>query len=468
MQVHAIVEFEEGALNVVVGGRDGKQLRVLRSVRVPLVDTGREALSVALRGIGSDLLHGATGVHVVLGDRRALHFASTLPPLGSTAAMQYVVREAARLGGLPAGADLLINSRLLRRLRDGKLVVGSAVLPRAAWTPLAQALEESGLPVLGLYTMESCLARAAGNGAAASAIVETNAGRARFVACDGDCPVQVRRFLVGGGEGNGHAMATQLAMELPRTFEWLRETGHAVPKTLVLGLRVAIDDDGLSMLQNDELPQVVRARSQLVVDEGQVPPGLAASELLTRLLTGRETPSLLEPPRLLLPIGKGRKLALLTMVAAGLCASVFAVDVGMELWQLRQQVQGLAEQQAVLEADVVPDPGPVPMAEGPLDARLQAVLTRRRPISLLLADISGIAQPELHVEDLRFGSNDRLLVAGVVQGKSRQQALAAIAAFGKRLDEIPYLRTGGDEEIVEVPRLPNSYRFRLGMTWRNP
>ena len=64
--------------------------------------------------------------------------------------------------------------------------------------------------------------------------------------------------------------------------------------------------------------------------------------------------------------------------------------------------------------------------------------------------------------------DDRLLVAGVVQGASRQQALAAIAAFSKRLDELPYLRIGGDEEIAEVPRLPNSFRFRLGMTWRNP
>lgn len=468
MQVHAIVEIEEGTLHVVVGGRDGRQLRVLRSTRLPLPDLNRDALATALRGLGGDLLHGASGVHVVLGDRRAQHFVTTLPRLGSAAAMQFVVREAARLSGQSVGAELLVKARFLRRRRDGKLVVGATSLPRAAWAQLAEAFEASGLPVLGLHTMEECLARAALGRDDAVAVVETNTGRARFVLCDGDCPTQVRRFLVGAGEGNGHAMATQLAMELPRTFEWLRETGQAVPRTLVLGHRVGVDDESMVMLQNEDLAQVLRAPVRLVVDEGQVPPGLAASELLAALANGAPVTSLLGLQRLALPFGSGRLLGLLATAAAGIAASVFAVRQGMELWQLRQQVRGLAEQQAVLDADVEPEPGAAPMGEVPTDARLQAVLVRRRPISLLLADISAIAEPELSVEDLRFGGNDRLLVAGVVQGKSRQQALAAIAAFSKRLDAIPYLATGGDEEIVEVPRLPNSFRFRLGMTWRNP
>jgi hypothetical protein len=446
MQNHAIVEIEEGALNVTVGGRDGKHVRVQRAVRMPLSELNRDALTVALRGIGSELLQGATGVHVVLGDRRAQHFASTLPPMGAAAAVQFVLREAARISNADSGAEVLVATRLLRRQAGGKLVLGSTVLPRAAWEPLAAAFEASGLKVLGLHSMETCLALGAvghGHKAESVAVVEVNAGRARFVLCDGDCPVQVRRFLIGGGgsggEGLGAAVTTQLAMELPRTFEWLRETGQPVPATLVLGLRAGDDESAPEMLQSDELKQVLRAKSPVVVGEGQASPGLATATLLVRLASGKPLPSLLEPPRVVLPLGFTRLATLFTSVAAGLaCTASAIVDT----------TGGMALQSEAL-------------------SWLQKAMSMRRPISRLLADVSDCASADLHIEDLKFASTERLLVIGVVKGASRQQALAAIAAFAKRLNEIPYVQTGGDEEIGEVPRLPNCFRFRLGMNWRN-
>lgn len=476
MQTHAIVEIEEGALNVTVGGRDGKHVRVQRAVRLPLSELNRDTLTVALRGVSSELLQGATGVHVVLGDRRAQHFASTLPPMGAAAAVQFVLREAARVGNANSGAEVLVATRLLRRQAGGKLVLGSTVLPRAAWEPLAAAFEASGLAVLGLYSMETCLALGAVGHVQNSesvAVVEVNAGRARFVLCDGDCPVQVRRFLIGGGGGGGDslgaAVTTQLAMELPRTFEWLRETGQPVPATLVLGLRAGDDESAPEMLQSDELKQVLRAKSPVVVAAGQASPGLATATLLARLASGKALPSLLEPPRLVLPLGFVRLATLFTGVAAGLACTASAIVDTTAGMALRSEVQGIAAERAELEtADVQPSLPAAPVGEIADVSWLQKAMSMRRPVSRLLADVSDCASADLHVEDLKFASTERLLVVGVVKGASRQQALASIAAFAKRLNDIPYVQTGGDEEIGELPRLPNCFRFRLGMNWRNP
>ena len=469
MQTHAIIEIEEGSLNVVVGGRDGKVVRVHRSVRLPLAELGKDALATALRGIGSDVLLGATGVHVVLGDRRAQHFSSTLPAMKAAAAVQFVVREALRVTNLPAAADVLLATRLLRRLPGGKLLLGSTALPRTAWEPLAQAFAAANLEVLGLHSMETCLALGAtAGGAGTVAVVEVNSGRARFVLCDGESPAQVRRFLIGGGgEGNGAALTTQLAMELPRTFEWLRETAQPVPATLVLGLRVGVDDGAAEMLLSEDLKRVVRAVSPVTVAATQAAPGLATSMLLARLAAGQPLPSLLQPPRIELPMGSGRILSLLATAAAGIACTMSAVVDGTELLRLRDEVQATVAEREALAATIVAAPAAADPAPAG-DEHLQAALAMRRPISRLLADVSNCAAAELHLEDLKFASTERVLVSGVVQGANRQQALAAISAFAKRLGEIPYVQTGGDEEITEVPRLANCFRFRLGMTWRNP
>ena len=81
MKTHAIVELEEGSLAVTVASRDGGATKVVRSVRLPLPDLGREGLANALRGLGSDVLQGAAGVHVVFGERRIQHFLSTVPKM---------------------------------------------------------------------------------------------------------------------------------------------------------------------------------------------------------------------------------------------------------------------------------------------------------------------------------------------------------------------------------------------------
>jgi hypothetical protein len=144
-----------------------------------------------------------------------------------------------------------------------------------------------------------------------------------------------------------------------------------------------------------------------------------------------------------------------------------AVTEGLAAWTLREELAGVAVERDTLAAQLVPA-SVVPVAAPEVDERLQAALVMRRPISRLLADVSNGAGSDLHIEDCRFASTERIVVSGVVQGESRQQALAAIATFARHLQDIPYVKIGGDEEIAEVPRLKNCFRFKLGMTWRNP
>ena len=50
MKMHAIIEIEEGSMNVLVGGAgDGGRATVARSARLPLPDLGRETVENALR-----------------------------------------------------------------------------------------------------------------------------------------------------------------------------------------------------------------------------------------------------------------------------------------------------------------------------------------------------------------------------------------------------------------------------------
>ena len=188
-----------------------------------------------------------------------------------------------------------------------------------------------------------------------------------------------------------------------------------------------------------------------------------------RLAGGKPLPSLLEPPRVVLPLGFTRLATLFTSVAAGLACTASAIVDTTAGMALRSEVQGVAAERAELETvEVQPTLPAVPVGEIADVSWLQRAMSMRRPVSRLLADVSDCASADLHVEDLKFASTERLLVVGVVKGASRQQALASIAAFAKRLNDIPYVQTGGDEEIGEVPRLPNCFRFRLGMNWRNP
>ena len=77
------------------------------------------------------------------------------------------------------------------------------------------------------------------------------------------------------------------------------------------------------------------------------------------------------------------------------------------------------------------------------------------------------AEAGLTLDRLDFASAEKVVVSGVVTGPTRQQALATLATFGKRLRELPYLVADGGDEVGEVTGQRNLYRFKLTLAWRN-
>lgn len=467
MQSHAIIELEEGALNVVVGTQDGPAIRVTKSQRLGAPDLGRDALTKVLRTIGSGVLDGVAGVHVVLGDRRIQHFLSTVPRMAAGDVVAFVVREALRLTGQQAAADTLVATRLVGTRPGNRLVLGTTAVARSVVEPVRQACEAAGLRVLGLYSMEACMALAAKGSDGSVALLECNAGRARFVLCDAGCPVQVRRFLVGDGEGNPEALAAQLAMELPRTLEWLRETGHGMPATLVLGSRVELDEASLDGLRVEPLRTIATGRSPVAPDPDLPAPSLGVGMLLERLCRGDRLPSLLDAPHVVLPRSPAHRIGLAAALLAGFACSWRAVVDGTRWLAVGDEVAAartVGEQLAmeVGRSSAEPEAGPDLAA-----TRLHDALVMRRPTSRLVAQVSNAAEDGLFLEKLDFASTEPVIVTGWVGGRSRQQALATLAVFSRRLRDLPYLEGAGQDEIAEVPGQRNRYRFRLGFAWRN-
>lgn len=470
MQTHAIVEVEEGTLNVVVGVRDGATTRVVQSERLSLPDLDRERVAAALRSVGEGALEDAAGVHVVLGDRRMQHFVSTLPLMAVRDALGFVTREALRVTNAPSAADLMLTTRLLYRLPGGRVQLATTALPRSVYEPIAAAFAETGLPILGLYSLENCLAHATlASFREPVAVLECNGGRARFVLCQNQVPLQVRRFLVGGGDVNPAALTTQLVMELPRTLDWLRETAQPLPRWLLLGARVPVDEESFDMLIGDDLQQVSRAVLPVEIDHGMPSPSLGAATLLGLLARGDALPSLLAPPRLRLPWGARWLTAVLGAAAAGfVCAGMAVVD-GAAWLATKSERERLERDRTALEASIAGAGDGTAAAAGPGvgGQQLDQALSMRRPISRLIAEVSNGAGAGVELDELRFASTDRVVVAGTAAGANRREALAALARFTERLRALPYVAADGQEEIAEVAGQWNRLRFRLGMAWRS-
>lgn len=469
MKTLAIVELEEGGLVATVASVAGSEPRIERVARLPLADLTRESLTKALRAPAAECLRGHEGVHVVLGERRMMHFLMRLPRMKAEDLLGVVVREALRLTGMPTQAEVLVAPQLLPVSAGPRLGVAVTALSRNLWEPLQEAFRAAELPILGLYSAESCLAAAAPSEAGSvSAVLESNAGRARFVLCESGHPVQVRRFLLGS-DTSGEALVAQLAMELPRTLDWLRETGHAMPQTLVLGRRLGVDAAAAGMLQGDGLAIVDGTSPRLVDPEGQVV-SLGVTELLGRLLRGAVPGSLLAEPRLELPWPRSRFVAVAAAAAVGFLGTAAAV-VDFELLQASRSANERTEQAMRDAQDRLATAERAAVARDTTDPEqrhIDGILARRRPTSRLLAELCNAASDDVHLDELRFASNEAVVLTGAVDGRSRQEALAALARFGRGLRAVPFLDSTRQEEVGEGAAGANRFRFKITMQWRRP
>lgn len=466
--LYAIVELEEGSLTVSLGKKEGGQPVVLQCRRFTLPDLGRDQLVAVLRSGVSDLLEGVEGVHVVLGERRMQHFLTPVPKLPARALSDFVAREALRISGMASLDEVLFGARIVRRLPGQRHVIGGAVLPRNVWEPIAAAFATVGIEVAALHSMEECLALAAPGGAAsAAAVLECNTSRARFVLSDGRAVAQVRRFMIANGdESDVSALVAQLCIELPRTVDWLRELGYQTPEQLVLGIRVDLDANSQEMIRGDFL-SVEQAQVGVRMPTIGAMPGLATATLLRELCSGVRRASLLERTEIRLPWRP--------LQAAGIAAAVLAGGactwLGVEQLrrghaasvELAQAESDLGRATTELQRLRIRSGG---ASAGDGSAELQRALGLRRPVSRLCAEVSNCATGLVHLEVLQFASKDQVVVSGVVEGRSRKEALAALAEFAKSVGTLPFLVRSAQEDVVEVVGQPNRFRFKLGMAWR--
>lgn len=417
MKRQAIIEIEEGALTLTLGASEGRSISILQCDRFSLAEATRENVTNVLRTLGSDPFQGAEGVHVVIGDRRAHHFITTVPKMSTNEVIQFVIREGLRVTGIASRDELLISPRLLRKLPGGRVAVAASALPTAVWAPLRASFKTCGIDIRSVHTMESCLAMAVPQGECEGAVLECSSGRARFVLCDSGAPVQVRRFILGGGtDGGSEALLMQLAMELPRTFDWLRETGHAEPKTLVLGNRLAFQEGSteIDMLRGD-LEAISRPSVDYTVAEDVEQPGLATLMLLHKLAASDVPRSLLAEPSIIVPWSAGKIVTLAATLAIGTATSWFTVSHGRQFLriddavsQTESRVLEMQQRLAAAQAAAMPIGE---TAEAGAD-RLDLALSMRRPISRLAAEVSNCANDEVHIEQLQFASTDKVTVTG--------------------------------------------------------
>lgn len=472
MKMHAIIEIEEGSLNIVVGGREGGHTKVVRSLRVPLSDLTAATIETALRSVSGDVLQGATGVHVVIGDRRSQHFLSTLPKMPPRDAIAYVTREALRLGNLQSAEDILVSTRLVRVLPGNKMQLGSTAVPRSIWRPIEEALTNHGLQILGLHTIESCLAMTTDpDFSEPVAVLDCNGSRARYVVSVDQTPVQVRRFMIGGGAGgevNEASMMTQLAMELPRTIDWLRETGQALPRRTAVGTRVGISQASLEMLVGEETGELGFADCKVQWAAELIAPGLGVAGLLERLASGRKMQSLLDVPKLSLPMGSRHLVSMAAAVCVTVLAGYSAVVDGtawLETCDQAGQVESECQELEMQIEDV--EMGSEPTVASGANPALDRALTMRRPVSRLISEVSNSAGDGIRLEEIRFASKSPIVISGQVEGASRQDALAAMGAFTQKVHAMDFVVARGQDEVSEVEGLANRFRFQLNLSWRN-
>lgn len=465
---HSIIELEDGTLTLTIAEVARHQLTVTSCRRVALGNLHGDGPGAALRALQAEFQGAMARVHVLLGERRCQHFTLQLPRLASAQLRTLVVRESLRLAGLPEGTAMLARARVVKRSPHGRFVLGVTAVASDVWEPLARVFQGLGIEVLSLATVEDGLGQAIDFSLPPrTAVVEFSSGRARFVCCEHGAPTQVRRFLVSGFE-SGDAidpavLGAQLAMEVPRTLDYLKEQGQARPEALLLSRRTGLCEDDLEVFTEQGI-RCVLARADWQLADGADQPGLASIGRLRALQRGVELTSLSAGVTVHLPMSRTRPL----LLAAGLATGLFGIGLGtaqlgvvdgmrLELRQLRLESARLDRTAAAST-----------VASGATStAQLaQRVLAMRRPCSLLLAQICNATAPACELQRIDFDGVTGVTVSGRVVETSRTRALAALRAFADGLGRIGCVANRGREEVGELDGDAARLRFSLALRWR--
>lgn len=465
---HTILELEEGTLTLSVADVGPKGILVQHCKRLAIGNLQGDSLAAALRGLQADLPAAMAHVHVLLGERRCQHFTLAVPRLPAAELHGLVVREALRVAGQPVETEMLTRVRVLKRLPRGRFQLAVTAVAAAVWEPLQRCLSGLGIEVASLATVEDGLGLAIDPTLPPrTAVVECSGGRARFVVCERGAPTQVRRFMVSGSD-NGEDQApavlgAQLAMEVPRTLDYLREVGQARPEALMLSRRIGLGEDDLEVFAEQGMRcALTRADWRLAEDQDQ--PGLATIGRLRAMRGGRPLASLATACHVHLPMSRALCLAAAGIVLTGMFGAGLGIaELGrldgarLELRQLQADTARLdrAAAASTVHADAAAD-----------QLLVAKVLGMRRPCSLLLAEISNAVPANCELQRVEFDSATGVTVAGRAIEASRREALAALRRFADGLRQIPCVVSKGREEIDELEGAAGRLRFCYALRWR--
>ncbi|MCA8943005.1 MAG: hypothetical protein KDB80_10635 [Planctomycetes bacterium] len=472
---HVVLEIEEGSAALTVAEADRRSLHVRSCARASLPDVRRGTVLTALRVLLSAAGTPVERIHVVLGERRMQHFVAEVPKLGPDEIRDLVARESRRIGSLPSEVELLGHCWPLPRHRGKPPRAAAVCVARNAWQPIESALEELRIPIASLTSMEHAIAGAIPpTMPARTAVLEISAGKARFILCERDTVLQSRRFMLPSGvdsDGDSSMIQVQLAMEVPRTLDYLAEQGHGRPDGLLVSHRVFRNDEDTQMLRQ-EVAECRRYVPRARLADGVEVPGLATFGVLERLTSPRRTPlhTLTAGISVTVRRSPARIAAALLAILVGSVGGI----AGFQKLDAREDLHAVHELARVerqrLEAELASErtrtEHALPLS--PDQARLLGILNERRPLSLLISEIANATVDGIVLDAIEFGRGDRITLSGQARGASRVVALDRFSGYLESLEDIALVASDGRESIQRSEDDARRIAFTVNLFWRTP
>ncbi|MHC5063310.1 MAG: hypothetical protein ACYTG5_04985 [Planctomycetota bacterium] len=470
-QRRVFLEIDENLLTLSLAMFRGKAVQIQECRYVELEDLRPDRISKALAPLINDLNLRDLPCHVAFGDRRFVHTRTVLPRLDPPELQALVEREIRREGSLSGDKAVLSDTRLVGRQTDGRHEFTVTAVPKDVWEPIREGLSEAGLDIVQMTSLDDATAAAlAKSELDPIAILDLGTSRIRFVHCEGRSVRQVRRIFLPStnlADAADAAMAaSHLALEIPRTLDFLSGLGCKPPEALLVGQRLSLSEDDLMIIRGD-IPDCHRLESNVVQEgEGEVTPSLATQGLINTVLEG-STRNLLANRPIIIPRPLFLSVSWAAVVALAFIASMAGIMVNADLAATARDLDRInraSNDLAGRTSDWIEANTP---EEPPSDPRLAALLGTRRPVSHLVGEVCRRVPEGVHLTGLRLLSQDRIEITGTASSGSRLESLGLAAGFVQQLVAIPYLSKQG-EEIEENRLNPENLRFKVLLHWRTP
>ena len=438
---HLILEIDDAEIVATLAQRRRSTWLIQAVRRADISGAEGASLALGLRTALQGLDIQKALVHLAFSERRFLHFVLEAPRMPRHELDSLILRECRRLAGGDQGTQMIWASRELGRGERGTRHAVVA-LTELAWQPMLTALQRGGIEVASVTSLEEAASRVpAGQVPGRALLLDVNQRRARLLYLEQGAVVQRRRIppAVGAGDADAAAaLATHLALEVPRTIEFFANQGLKAPEAVAISPRFGFDATMTSMVAG-ELPVLALPPMPWLLPEGDPPPGLPTHGILRALLEGSELSLLSGHPRMRRDLRPSLAAAILSTTALALgLAGVVQLDQrgdsrALELQSAQRRVADLQRETERLTAEMD--------ARRPhqLDPELAAIVGTRRPMSLFLARVCEASAVGIGLRELKLSSQTGISVSAQVQGGNRMDALQRMSTFTSALQRLPFL-----------------------------